>query len=105
MSYNALPESNGLQVSDHAQYFSSNFTYHVDPQLDLKLDHEKVLELQTQEPQARMNIFLVDFLFDVGQPVSVFMVKLTEIRKTLWIHHRGTIFVCSLSYPHAMEFH
>ena len=43
MSYNLLPESNGVQGADLAQYLFSDFTYNVDPQLDLKLVHERVL--------------------------------------------------------------
>ena len=45
MSYNELPESDGLQGLDYAQYLSSDFTYPVNPQLDLKLVLERVVEL------------------------------------------------------------
>ena len=58
-----------------------------------------MLRLQSQAPDARINIFLVDFVFDAGQSLDVVMAELTKIRKTLWEHYRGTIVVCSLSFP------
>ena len=61
MSYNELPESNGLQGLDYAQYVLLDFTYHVNPQLDLKLVLERVMDLQAQAPRARINVFLVNF--------------------------------------------
>ena len=78
MSFNQLPESNGLQGADLARYLLSDFTFHVKPKLELKLVYDKVSRLQSQNPEARINLFLVDFLFDAGQSVDVVMAELTR---------------------------
>ena len=61
-SYNLLPTSNDRTDSELVQFLLSDFVYHSVPDLDLNFVHDKVGELQANAPEARVNVFLVDFI-------------------------------------------
>ena len=60
---------------DFVKFLSSDFIYHSAPKLDLNFLHDRVLELQTQAPDTSVNVFPVDFLFDIKSPSSVVIIK------------------------------
>ena len=80
--------TNGLQLNYKVQYPLSDLICHSTPNLDHKFVHDSVNQLKTQAPG--INIYFIDFLYDVDLLPNVVKAQLTKMKTTLWEYHRAT---------------
>ena len=73
------------------QFLSIDLFYHSISDLTLDYVLEKILDLQANALNARVNIFIANFLFNVNAPPQSVIDKLNEIRSILLSHHKGNI--------------